>query len=330
MASFTCPHCGAEVRADRFPKHVEQRCEKRPMPHPFADVLPRRDIPGWLAALSDSTQLPIPIPLKDVLGDSCFYPASGLDASPIIIANGFVHSFVFVDYGIKREDYLRELREVGFRGYGLLFDRNIEKNEIVPDDWISSKPMSFDEPNGYNRLIAAQRDCAPFAHWSIWRRRESYDDRIGPPIFSLFFLAGEGVAAFQYLYALSGIVPAICAIIQPGHAFGNNWTNFFRAEGLFWKSVEAGAAVPEHILIGTYGDGRTDERKSPFDGYTFLRRVKMEEPDRDEYIYNEQGDKTRFFRVASRRSKNSGFELRKERKRGMAHTIDIFRRCHRA
>ena len=152
-----------------------------------------------------------------LLDDSCYYPASGLDASPVIILNGFIHSFVCVDYSVKRDDYIMVLEQSGFKGYNRILSRDIAKDEVLPPQWM----MPLIPPNLHEQvhriLMEARRHCTPFGHWSIWQRHNTCDDRVGPPIFSLFFLAGEGIASFQGLYVWNHIAPKVCALIQPGY-----------------------------------------------------------------------------------------------------------------
>lgn len=272
-----CPRCGNLVRKSKIEGHTNRRCEKRPMPHPFADVFPRKEVPDWLSSLAAAPELPTPIPLNHILAESCYYPSSGLDASPVIILNGFIHSFVFADYGIKHTDYLKELSEAGFRGYKRLLERDVEKDEIVPPHWMPHMPIHFGDFNRPDCVLDGQRNYVSFGHWSIWKRQEMFDDRIGPPMFSLFFLAGEGVACFQGLYERNDIAPKAVAIIQPGHAFGNNWTNFFDPDGPFWQTVESSAGTPDYLLVGTIGDGRVKRDDCPFDGYRFEQRTRTTE-----------------------------------------------------
>ena len=272
-----CPLCGCLVRSSRLEDHTAKKCEKRIKPHPFDDILPRQEIPDWLLDLSNATTLPTPIPLTSICSDSCFYPASGLDASPVIILNGFIHSFVFVDYGITRDGYLSEVSSRGFRGYQLALSRDVDRSEIVPDDWRPRMPRVFDEFRGMDRLMEAQRNCVPFGHWSIWKRLEGLDDHVGPPVFSLLFLAGEGLATFQGLYERNRIAPRALAIIQPGHAFGNNWTNFFNAAGPLWTAIEESTLIPNHLLIGTFGDPRDKNSECPFPSYRFARQSRTTE-----------------------------------------------------
>ena len=269
-----CSLCGCMVRSSRLDDHMTTKCTKRIQPHPFEDIFPRCDVPDWLTELSNSTALPTPIPLASICADSCYYPATGLDASPVTILNGFMHSFIFADYGVKRDDYLNEISSKGFKGFRLALSRDVERWEIVPEDWRPRMPRFFDEFRGMDRLTEAQRDCVPFGHWSIWKRSPDMDDHAGPSLFSLFFLAGEGMATFQGLYERTRLAPRALAIIQPGHAFGNNWTNFFNADGPFWTSIEASTLIPEYLLIGTFGESRDEKIECPFSDYEFMRRTR--------------------------------------------------------
>lgn len=269
-----CPLCGNLICSSRLAKHMEGKCEKLPRPHPYATTFPHIPIPEWLVRLASATTLPPLIPLKDVLSDSCFYPSSGLDSSPVLLANGCVHSFVYVDYGTSRDDFNRTMLFPGFSPYRPILSRNVERHEIVPDDWIPQPPRRFDNPgfDGRQRLMEAQSRCLPFGHWSIWQRREKRDERVGPRLFSFLFLGGEALSSFQGLYSRNEMTPKILAIIQPGHACGDNWTNFNDPDAPLWEAISHGAELPEFLLIGSYG-GRSISVDCPFAGYTFIKKT---------------------------------------------------------
>jgi hypothetical protein len=231
-------------------------------------------IPDWLKALSDARTLPPLIPIKDILHDSCFYPSSGLDSSPVLIANGCVHSFVYVDYGTSRDDYDRTMLFPGFRPYNRILSRNVERDEIVPDGLTVQAPVRFDNPgfDGQQRLMEAQSRCRFFCHWSIWQRRQNRDERDGPLLFSFLFLSEEAVAAYEEIYRRNVFVPKIIAIIQPGHACGDNWTNFNDPDAPLWKTVQKGRCCPEFLLLGSYG-ARSISVDCAFPGYTFVKKT---------------------------------------------------------
>ena len=99
-----------------------------------------RPIPKWLAELKDQKTLPI----CDLLNGSLYYPACGLDGNPVRYLGGFVHSFVYVDYGVARDDMLNSAchNHEGFRGYTMFLRRDVAEHELVPNGW---KPLF---PNG--------------------------------------------------------------------------------------------------------------------------------------------------------------------------------------
>ena len=270
-----CPQCGMDVRSSRLERHLSEKCEMRPCAraHPYAATLPHTLIPAWLERLANANSLPTLIPLGDVLQGSCFYPSSGLDSSPVLLANGCVHSFIFVDYSTSRDAFSRAVSFRGFSPYQMILQRDIARHEIVPADWAAQVPLRFDNPgfDGRQRLLDAQRRCSSFGHWSIWLRREGRGEEAGPRMFSLLFLGGEAVASYQELYGRNKLTPKVMAIIQPGHACGDNWSNFYDPDAPLWEAVSAGDALPDYLLVGSYG--RRGPEECPFGGYTFVQKA---------------------------------------------------------
>lgn len=117
----------------------------------------------------------------------------------------------------------------------------------------------------------------PFCSWSILERSNDFPPSHGPRRFSFLYLCADGVAAFQALYVANRALPAIVAIIQPGHGFGMNWTNFTDPEKIFAQSVlENPAGKPTILLYG--GIGRRSFYEQPcWPEYTkrvcFLRKA---------------------------------------------------------
>lgn len=241
--------------------------------HPYASVLRRTPIPAWLENISNARSLPLSIPLENVLRSSCFYPSSGLDSSPVLLANGCVHSFVYADYGTSRKDFEAEISFRGFSPYRQILHRDIERRELMPVEWTAQTPRRFDNPgfDGRQRLLDAQRHHTFWGHWSIWQRREKHGEQVGPRLFSFLFLSGEAVELYEALYARNDLVPKVMAIIQPGHVLGDNWTNFYDPNAPLWATVASQPMLPEHLLVG--GFSRHVAEQSPFEGYTFVTKM---------------------------------------------------------
>jgi hypothetical protein len=74
-------------------------------------------------------------------------------------------------------------------------------------------------------------------------------------------MCNEGVATFQELYLSNDISPKIVCIIQPGHNFGNNWTDYTDRNKAFAKTVFLNSNVPEYLING--GNGQLESYLNP-------------------------------------------------------------------
>lgn len=263
-----CNECKQKVRSDRIEKHLKSRCERRVADCTFGDILPRTAVPKWLvkASYDHISQL---FPLKDILENSCFYPASGFDASPIIIANGFIHSFVYADQTTERESYLIEIENKRFHGYKCILKRDINKHQLFKNQ--EQQDESIDAQDEFIYANGEQTHLQ-FAHWTIWEKIDGYAENIGPKLFSLLFISTGGMQLIDRLYAINGINIKMLAVIQPG----GNWPYFFKADGPFWESIKKNKLNPEYLMTGLSFNLDSGEKTSnPIPGYEFLRRTKI-------------------------------------------------------
>jgi len=177
--------------------------------------------PEWLATVSEESRLPS---MDQLLRDSLYYPASGLNGTPVKFLAGNVYSFIYADYGVDRTAFLDNLNgtdpECGFRHYHSMCQRDVFREDIVPNDW--RPPITPTEHGDRQRLEERERACRLFGHWSVWQRDATASTAVGPERFSFLFLAGEMSAIYQGLYSRMGIAPRILAIIQPG-TMGGEW-----------------------------------------------------------------------------------------------------------
>lgn len=219
----------------------------------------REEMPGWLAGLDlpEITALErANFPRFDVLTSSVFYPAAHFHGDVIAKLAGKFHSFFYVDYSVDREGFDAALK--GFRGYSVAGYKR-----LTPADLASPAPAPAIDPR-FNAEIARAATApitgtAPFASWAILTRDADHGAAHGPERFGLVYLCADGVAAYHRMYAAERIAPRALAIIQPGHGFGNNYTNFTHPQGLFSHVVlECGAPAPEYLLCGGSGHKTTD------------------------------------------------------------------------
>jgi len=218
--------------------------------------LPEMQTPEWLEAISRGN-IESSFPLSEIVKESLYYPASGLNGTPVKFLSGNILSFVYADYGITKNVFLANLNgngpECGFMGYKSILQREISRNDIVPGGW---RPpiVPMEEPER-SRLLQQEKECQPFGHWSVWQRNPESEQSIGPNVFSFVFLSGEMSAIYQGLYCRLSIAPKILAIIQPG-AMGGEWECVSSDDSFFKRVVKSNkAGFPEYLIYGGLGRG---------------------------------------------------------------------------
>jgi hypothetical protein len=196
-----------------------------------------------------------PLPLADMLKGSLYYPAAGFDGRPVAELGGQIHSFVYVDYGVRRDVLFDQLNsnEDGFKGYEILGWREVKQDELVPTGWQPEVvPGPQEDPS------RRPFDGESFGVWVVLERAQSLGSAHGPERFSLLYLCADGAAAYQALYNANESVPSVLAIIQPGTGFGGNYTDFTDPKAILARSVWANrTGLPSLLLHGGIG-GRKD------------------------------------------------------------------------
>ncbi|EKD25920.1 MAG: hypothetical protein ACD_79C01444G0003 [uncultured bacterium] len=218
--------------------------------------LPIMNIPKWMMDFNDSNfKEKQQFPLKEILTDSLFYPASGFDDFPIKHLSGNILSFVYSDYQNSKDELVKNINERTFDGYTSVLSQEINIYEIFPKEWI---PEFYPDINDVDRFHELYKNIkmVPFVHWSIWKRNKGKNDSHGPEFFSLLFVGCESTFVYQALYLRLKIIPKIIAIIQPGAgALGGAWTKF-EDENKFFFSILRGPKnkwLPEYLFYGGKG-----------------------------------------------------------------------------
>ena len=217
--------------------------------------MPRREIsqlqcPKWLLDISKCSSFP---GLGKILPNSLYYPACGFNGTPVKYLSGNIYSFVYVDYGITKDDLLANLNgkdeDHGFKYYHSVCQRDVFRDEIMPDGWRPSIVPSNDMDT--EKLFQRGKESEPFGHWSVWQREDDVCSDKGPLRFSFFFLAGEMSATYQGLYYEKNIVPRILAIIQPGRGSGGGRESPESDDSFFKKVVSSHEkGSPPYLLYG--------------------------------------------------------------------------------
>ncbi len=201
----------------------------------------------WLNNLTQETFASCHFPLRKVLENSVFYPASGTDGSPVRHWWVDACSFVYVDLGLSERTYIKEFEASPFKGYRVwarrlvdLEDMSVQMNKFLP-------PTSLDPTAYKNTLDRSQiAPSSAFAIWTVLERLDNAGDQLGPQRFSMLHLRAEGVATYQGLYVRNQVLPIAICIIRPGTAFGGNFSNF--EEVLFEVMASHPNGMPAYLM----------------------------------------------------------------------------------
>jgi hypothetical protein len=215
-----------------------------------------------------------PFPLKDILANSLFYPACDNDGGVVRDCNILnrdlgIENFIYCDYAFG-EEKLNEAMDT-FHGYTVIATRSVKQNDLTPIGWTMKMPPRLNLRE-YTRYKDAYEK--PFAKWIVYERVPEKGDDYGPNRFSLVYIGGEGIATYQAIYWSNKSCPTALAIIQPGHGFGLNWTNFTDPDGyLNWVVANnPSKQMPKHIYFGGIG-GEQSYDNFNLVGYKKLRGI---------------------------------------------------------
>jgi hypothetical protein len=185
---------------------------------------------------------------------------------------GFSHSFVYADYTIKRSWIVDKLMASGaFWGYRALFGKDIALETLkgpLAFEHIEIDINSDGDPNRYQSSWTQ-----PFAYWVVFERLPERDPSHGPDRFSILYLGAEGVETYQWLYSSNGTYPSAVAIIQPGEAFGFNWTYFHGSDKPLARAIRANKfGRPSYLMLGGHWLGRREQEEIKWPDYPELLR----------------------------------------------------------
>ena len=198
---------------------------------------------NWLDDLSVVDIEKGEFPLKKILQDALYYPASGFDGDPVRHCSNIFQHFFYVDYSGKEAQLNYELRR-GFNGYSLLAQRKVSRNELSPTPW---QPRAMPNESGISGEFDPRN---AFCRWMVFNKTKEIE---GPDRFSLLYLYADGIATYQATYSALGIKPKGIAVIQSGHLSGNNWAIFPSTDGLLYKTVSQNSAgFPDYLLYGGF------------------------------------------------------------------------------
>ncbi len=180
--------------------------------------------------------------IKNILTDSVYYPASGIDGRAIEGLSEFSSSFIHCDYSVSQEQVQNALQE-NFKlvGYKLIGLKYISKNELTPNDFIPHNfPFNEIEKERSHFLQNSIKNFTPFALWAVYELDDNSTHKTKDKVkkFSILHIGGEACATFDALYIGNKINPLGIAILNSGEGYGDNWTLFKDTNSQLYKLIE--------------------------------------------------------------------------------------------
>ncbi len=169
-------------------------------------------------------------PREQVLTSSVFYPASGFHGDVIKKLASYFHSFIYVDYSKDKESFDTAIDKIS--GYSVAGYKKLNISELSSTSPPPTLHSRFQREMKRAPVKPIFKAKSPFASWVVMERNQTVGEEHGPERFSLVFICADGAAAYHAMYASDKIAPKALAIIQPGHAFGGNYTNFTSRDAL--------------------------------------------------------------------------------------------------
>jgi hypothetical protein len=211
-------------------------------------------LPDWLANYKPGDKPP----RREILFSSriVFYPGAGFDGHPVkLFASAHAaHVFVYVDYGITKDEILSQLDENHpghFRGYKVVGILDLAEDDLTPHGW---RARVHPDRAGHQTFASKP----PFGFLAIFERDESYGDSHGPQRFALLFLGADGIATYDALFCQPDSVSPPYGVLLQDHGFGGNYDRFGRG-GLLEELATKTRVFPEWLLVG--------EGTEAWDGY---------------------------------------------------------------
>ncbi len=172
-----------------------------------------------------------------------YYPGSGNDGQPIRTFNQAhsAHVFMYVDYGVSREELESVLSAPGIAGYSRLDRIELSVQDLIPNGWTPSIPVS----KRADRFV--RKDIQPFCFMDIYERQPEFDETHGSKRFAVIFLFADGIATYDAVFCANQR-PAPFILVLQDHGFGGNWDRF-GAGGVLEEIADKHGVYPDYMLV---------------------------------------------------------------------------------
>lgn len=190
-----------------------------------------------------------------------YYPGSGTDGEPVKLfgSTHSVHCFVYVDYGISKNQIESELAHSthSFLGYRTLARLLLSESDLNLNEWCAH--ITLESKATHNRC---HTHTTPFGFIEILERKHQYDDNHGAHRLAILFLGADGIATYDALFCQKNNISPPFVVIVQDHGFGGNYDRF-GADGLLEHIANNSNAIPQWLLVAENTDSWRNFERIP-------------------------------------------------------------------
>lgn len=228
------------------------------------------EIPQWLFNYPNGGK----VTFSDIMSERVgYYPGSGFDGTLMRIGNksNSVHSFLYVDYAVRKNDLIKNLLEPrSIYGYHSIGRIEWEEKDIMPNGQyplnVFKKPRHNQDPNWF-----VLKDEQPYCFTEIMERNEDKGNDWGAKRFAITFLFADGIATYYQVFCRE-YKKAPWLFLLKDHGWGGNY-DLFGKGGILDAIIERNDIRPNYVLCA--------QNTEIWDGFGLVDGVRPELGDSD-------------------------------------------------
>ena len=206
----------------------------------------REETPVWLENYLRGER----ISFRDIMSSRVgYYPGSGYDGTLMKVGNKShcVHSFLYVDYLLKRENLEAHIAEKdSILGYHPIGKLEWQESDLMPN---GQYPFDINiRPKHGSPDTFVDKDETPYCFSLIMERDEGRDDSWGAEHFVVTFLFADGIDTYYQLFVKEYSKAPWLFLLQD-HGWGCNYDSFGKG-GILDKIIQKHRCYPEFVLCG--------------------------------------------------------------------------------
>lgn len=206
----------------------------------------REEMPSWLAEYHPGDQVAFSDFISGRIG---YYPGSLFDGCLIETANiaHCVHSFLYVDYGVTREQVEEELsKKDTIRGYHSIGRVEWSHKDLMPqgDYQLPIDLLTCVKDSG----VFVAKNVQPFCIMEVYERNQDKDESCGAERIAVTYLFADGIATYYQLFVMQYKKAPWLFLLQD-HGFGGNYDRFGKG-GLLHAIISNYRLRPKFVISG--------------------------------------------------------------------------------